>query len=99
MKSRRRNLQSTLDGLPTRYKPFSAMAIQRQRVCMKDFSEVRALGGDKAHGFGQIVFSHYSLEVRGGFMLGFGLMAEPLHEQAIIGRAAEHAHDPETIGA
>jgi len=25
---------------------------------MKDFSDVRALGGDKAHGFGKIVFSH-----------------------------------------
>ncbi|MBI3849342.1 MAG: DUF3887 domain-containing protein, partial [Verrucomicrobia bacterium] len=46
-----------------------------QRVCMSVFLEAWTFACDESHGFGEVVFSHGSLEVGGGFVLCFGLLA------------------------
>lgn len=59
--------------------------------------EDRLVVGDKTHGRGEVIFPHGGLEVSGGFEVGFGLVATPLHKEA-VGQAAEHAQNPQGLG-
>ena len=54
-----RKRDNQLNGLP-------------QRACMKEFSELKVLCDNQAHGFSKVVFSHDGLEIGGGFVLGLG---------------------------
>ena len=73
-------------------------AAARQRLCMKGFSQWGAAVGDKAQGFGQIVFFHRRLEVGERLEVGLGLASAPLHEEA-DDQPARPAHEPQSIGA
>ena len=53
---------------------------------------------DKGHSFGEVVLAHGGLEVGEGLVLGFGLASAPVHKEADH-QPAEHAQDPQGIGA
>ncbi len=59
--------------------------------------EFGVFAGNEADGFGEIVLAHGGLEVGGGLVFGFGVLAAPLDEEA-VGQAAEHAEDPQAVG-
>ena len=56
-------------------------------------SKCVAVVGDKVPGFGQIVFTHFGLEVGEGLEVGLCLASAPLPEEA-NGDSAQHAQDP-----
>ena len=53
-------------------------------------------GGDGVQGAAGMFGGHVGGEVGGGFVVGFGLMAAPLHEEA-VGQPGEDAVDPHGV--
>ncbi|MEO7317774.1 MAG: hypothetical protein ABIZ56_02170, partial [Chthoniobacteraceae bacterium] len=68
------------------------------RAYSRSSSEVRLEGGDGAQDATGVFGGHGGGEVGGGFVVGFGLMSAPVHEEA-VGQAGEDAVDSQGIGS
>lgn len=60
-------------------------------------TEVWVAGGDKVEDSAGVIGGHVGGEVGSGFVVGFGLMAAPFHEEA-VGQTSKDAVDADGIG-
>ena len=65
---------------------------------MKGFSQFGVSVGDEGHGLGKVVLAQGGLEVGEGLVFGLWLASSPVHEETDY-EPAEHAQDPQGIGA
>ena len=61
-------------------------------------SQLRSLLGDKGQRLSQVVFAHGGLEIGKRLVLGLWMACAPVHEEA-DDQPAEHAQDPQRVGA
>ena len=65
---------------------------------MKGFSQFWVSVGEEGHGLSKVVLAQGGLEVGKGLVFGRWLASSPVHEETDYD-SAEHAQDPQSIGA